>query len=106
MAKKMLTTKFNYSMATGEFKKILPLVAPEFSKIPGCYWKIWLINEDSKEAGGVYLFESATDLEQFLESALFVSVRKNKAFTNLQTEISGIAEEASVITGGPLMNAA
>jgi hypothetical protein len=106
MAKKILITKFNYSMSTGEFKKILPLVAPEFSKIPGCSWKIWLLNEDNKEAGGIYLFESATDLDQFLESNLFMSVRKNKAFTNLQTNISGIAEEASVITGGPLMNTA
>src|SRR3982750_1070961 len=106
MTKKILITKFNYSMPTAEFKKILPLVAPEFSRIPGCSWKIWLLNEDNKEAGGIYLFESVTELEQFLESNLFVSVRQNKAFTNLQTNISGIAEEASVITGAPLRKAA
>jgi hypothetical protein len=106
MAKKILTTKFNYSMSTEEFKKILPLVAPEFSKIPGCCWKIWLINEDNKEAGGVYLFESAKDLELFLNGNLFVSVRKNKAFTNLHTHIFGVAEEASVITAAPLMKIA
>jgi hypothetical protein len=93
-------------MSTEEFKKILPLVAPEFSNIQGCCWKIWLINEDNKEAGGVYLFESATDLKQFLDSNLFVSVRNNKAFTNLQTNISGVAEEASIITGAPLMKTA
>src|SRR5450755_1821227 len=57
--KKVFTTKFNYSMPTEELKKIMPAVAPGFSTIPGCCWKIWLINEDRKEAGGVYLFESA-----------------------------------------------
>jgi hypothetical protein len=35
-----------------------------------------------------------------------VSVRKNKAFTNLHTHISGVAEEASVITAAPLINIA
>ena len=103
MTKKVLTTRFNYSMPTGELKKIMPAVAPKFSEIPGCIWKIWLINEDRKEAGGVYLFESATELEQFLNSNLFASVANNPAFSNLQTNTFGVAEAASVITDAPLM---
>ena len=103
MTKKVFTTKFNYSMPTEELKKIMPAVAPKFSEIPGCNWKIWLINEDHKEAGGVYLFESATELEQFLNSNLFASVANNPAFSNLQTNTFGVAEAASVITGAPLM---
>ena len=103
MTKKVLTTRFNYSMPTEELKKIMPSVAPKFSEIPGCSWKIWLINEDRKEAGGVYLFESATELEQFLNSNLFASVANNPAFSNLQTNTFGVAEAASVITDAPLM---
>ena len=103
MTKKVFTTKFNYSMPTEELKKIMPAVAPKFSEIPGCIWKIWLINEDHKEAGGVYLFESATELEQFLNSNLFASVANNPAFSNLQTNTFGVAEAASVITNAPLM---
>jgi len=103
MTKKVFTTKFNYSMPAEELKKIMPAVAPKFSEIPGCIWKIWLINEDRKEAGGVYLFESATELEQFLNSNLFASVANNPAFSNLQTNTFGVAEVASVITDAPLM---
>jgi hypothetical protein len=102
-AMKVFTTKFNYSMPTEELKKIMPAVAPKFSDIPGCCWKIWLINEDPKEAGVVYLFESAIDLQQFLNSNLFASVLNNPAFSNLQTNTFGISEAASVITGAPLM---
>jgi hypothetical protein len=104
MAKKVLTTKFKYILPTEEFKKIMPVVAPEFSAIPGCCWKIWLINEDSKEAGGVYLFESAAELEQFLSSNLFASVANNPAFSNLQINTFSVEEAASVITGAPLVN--
>jgi len=103
MKKKVFITKFNYSIPTGEFKKIMPAVAPEFSAIPGCCWKIWLINEDRKQAGGVYLFESATELEQFLNSKLLASVANNPAFSNFETNTFGIEEEASALTGAPLM---
>ena len=106
MEKKVFTTKFNYSMPSEELKKIMPSVAPKFSAIPGCSWKIWLINEDRKEAGGVYLFESAKELEQFLNSTLFASVANNPAFTNLQTNTFGVSEAASLITDAPLMKMA
>jgi hypothetical protein len=102
MTKKVFTTKFNYSMPTDELKKIMPAVAPGFSKIPGCCWKIWLVNEDRKEAGGVYLFDSATELEQYRNSELFASVVNNPAFSNLQTNTFSVAGAASVITGAHL----
>ena len=80
----------------------MPAVAPKFSEIPGCCWKIWIINEDHKEAGGVYLFESATELEQYLNSNLFASVANNPAFSHLQTSTFDISELASSITRAPL----
>ena len=103
MTKTILTTKFNFNMPTEEIKKIMPAVAPEFSGIPGCCWKIWLINEDHREAGGVYLFESASELKQYLRSDLFASVVNNPAFSNLQTNTFSVVEAASVITGAPLI---
>ncbi len=103
MTKKVLTAKFNYSIPTEELKIKMSVVAPKYSDIPGCCWKMWLINEDRKEAGGVYLFESATELEQYLNSNLFAAVANNPAYSNLQTNTFGVLEAASVITGAPLM---
>lgn len=102
MSKKVLVTKFNYNIPTEELKKIMPAVAIGFSEIPGCCWKIWLFNEDLKEAGGVYLFESASELEKFLESNLFASVKQNKVFSNFQSHIFSVSMPASIITGAPL----
>lgn len=90
-------------MPTKELKKIMHVVSPEFSKIPGCCWKIWLINEDRKEAGGVYLFESPTELEQFMKSNLLASVANNPALGNFEANTFGVEEEASLITGAPLV---
>ena len=90
-------------MPTEELKKVMPAVAPKFAEIPGCCWKIWVINEDRKEAGGVYLFESEAAMEQFLHSKLLTSVVNNPAFSNFQTNTFSVAEDASAITGAPLM---
>jgi hypothetical protein len=79
-------------------------VALKISEMPGLCWKIWLINEDRKEAGGVYLFESAPELERFLNSTLFAALTNNPAIINVQTNTFGVAEAQSVITGAPLMN--
>jgi Putative mono-oxygenase ydhR len=102
--KKVLSVKYNYNMPTEEFKKITSSVAPHFSEIPGLCWKIWLLNEDRKEAGGVYLFESAPEMEQFLNSKLFAALGNNPAITNVHTNTFGVAEALSVITGAPLIN--
>ena len=102
--KKVLTVKYNYSMPTEEFKKITTSVALKLAEISGLCWKIWLINEDRKEAGGVYLFESALELDRFLVSTLFAALRNNPAISNIQTNTFGVAEAQSAITGAPLMN--
>jgi len=104
MTRKVFTAKYNYSMPTEEFKKISSSVATKFLKIPGLHWKIWLMNEDRKEAGGVYLFESARDLEEFLNSHLFAALRENPAFSNLQINTFDVAEATTVITGARLMS--
>jgi len=103
VTKKILTTKFNYNIPTEQLKRVMTTAAPEFSEIPGCFWKIWLINEEQKEAGGVYLFKSVIELEQFLTSYMFELVKENPFFSNLQTNIFGVPEEPSLITGAPLM---
>ena len=102
MKQKVFTAKFNYCMPTEEFKKGTSASAPKFSEIPGLCWKIWLINEDRKEAGGVYLFESAEALEQFMNGPLFARLTNNPAYINLQTNTFSVAGEPSLITDAPL----
>ena len=100
--KMVLTVKYNYSMPTEEFKKITSSIAAQFSEIPGLCWKIWLIKEDRKEAGGVYLFESTEALEQFMNGPLFERLANNPAYSNLQINTFSVAEAPSLITDAPL----
>jgi hypothetical protein len=79
MPQKILITKFNYKLPHNEFRDMLSSVAGEFAKVPGCQWKIWLIDEEMKEGGAVYLFNNEEALEDFKASDLVQGILSHPA---------------------------
>ena len=67
MTSKILVTKFRYNLPHAEFRNLLFSVSEEFAKVPGCEWKIWLIDEEKNEGGAVYLFDDEAALDAFKE---------------------------------------
>lgn len=98
MTQKILITKFNYSLPHAEFRDLLLSVAGEFAKVPGCEWKIWLIDEEKREGGAVYLFSSQEALSQFKESTLVQSVLSHPALSNFDFRENDIIREPGMIT--------
>lgn len=103
MSQKILITKFNYNLPAQEFKNLLSSVAGEFAKVPGCQWKIWLIDEEKKEGGAVYLFRDHEALETFKASPLVASVLSHPALSNFDFRETDIVKEPSEMTKAPLV---
>jgi len=103
MTQKMLITKFNFSLSVNEFKDLLSAVAQDFASVPGCQWKIWLVDEEKKEGGAVYLFKNKEALENFKASPLVASVVSHPALSNFDFRETDIVQEPSEITRAPLM---
>ena len=102
----MLVTNFNYSVSREEFEKMMTTdLAQAFAKVPGCIWKIWLIKDETKEAGAVYLFKDDESLQAFKQSTLAASVISDPAFSNFDLRERDILQEVSEITHAPLMEA-
>jgi hypothetical protein len=102
MSQKILITKFNYNLPHNEFKELLNSVAGEFAKVPGCQWKIWLIDEKINEGGAVYLFNDEKALEEFKASPLVQGVLSHPALSSFIFRETDIVKEASSITNAPL----
>ena len=77
-----------------------------FAEVPGCQWKIWLMDEEKKEAGAVYLFTDEMSLNVFLESPLVASVLAHPALSVFELRPCNVLEEVSKITRAPLMETA
>lgn len=103
MSQKILISKFNYILSHGEFRDLLTSVAQAFAEVPGCQWKIWLIDEEKKEGGAIYLFNEQDALDKFKESPLVQSVMSHPALSNFYFRETDIAQEPSIITRAPIM---
>ena len=103
MAQKMLVTNYNYSVSTEEFQQMAAQLGQAFANVPGCVWKIWLINSETKEAGAVYLFEDETSLANFKNSPLVASVLSHPALSNFDLKERDILTAVSAVTRAPLM---
>jgi hypothetical protein len=45
-------------------------------------WKIWLCDDDKKEAGAIYLFKDEQSLQTFTSSPLVAAVLSHPALSN------------------------
>lgn len=105
MSQKILVTNYNYNLSRDEFESTVNQLGQAFADVPGCIWKIWLINDATKEAGAVYLFEDEKSLQNFKQSPLVASVLSHPALSNFDLKERDILRDVSLLTGAPLSTA-
>ena len=102
MQQKILVTNFNYNMSTEEYKDTVRGMAQQFADVPGCTWKIWLLDEAKKEAGAVYFFTDDESLQNFKASPLVAAVLSHPALSNFDLKERDIIEDITRTTRGPV----
>ncbi len=76
----------------------LPYAQP-IAETPGLKWKIWIINEDSGEAGGTYFFEDEASVQAFVDGPI---VAEMKGDPSLSIKTFDVLEELTTATRGPI----
>jgi hypothetical protein len=82
----------------GYVEENLPYAQP-IADTPGLKWKIWIINEDGAEAGGINFFEDGASVQEFLDGPI-ISEMKGDPSLNIQT--FDVLEELTTTTRGPI----
>lgn len=103
--KKILQVSFKFNMTRPELEKAFLEGAPAFrpgGKVEGLLWKIWLMNEAEKSAGGLYLFKDDASVEAYLKGELFAMLKSLPALSNIETKAFDILPEHTKITRGPI----
>lgn len=106
MSVKVLQINFKFNVPREAYEQTVSPMASEFAAVPGCRWKIWLMNEANNEAGGIYLFEDEATLSAFLTSPLVAGVTSHPALNDFSVKQFDALEAISKITRGPLEKAA
>src|SRR6266513_825299 len=102
MSQQILQVNMNFSISRADLEKAWLGVAQPVAATPGLIWKVWLINEKEKEAGGIYLFESADAARAYVGSPIVAALKASPAVSNISAKFFDVIGEHSAITRAPL----
>lgn len=102
MIPQILQINFKFSVSRDQYEEVTASLAQDFANVPGCLWKIWLMNEADNEAGGIYLFADEAAVERFKSSDLAKGVLSHPALSGFSIKQFEVLEDVSRTTRGPL----
>ena len=78
-------------------------LAESIAKEPGFIWKVWMENEATKEAGGIYLFEDRASAEAYV--SMHTARLKSFGVPEVHAKIFDVNESLSQIDKATLKSA-
>ncbi len=102
MSEIMLQLNFNYSVTKEEYEQAVTPLADKFANVAGLKWKIWILNAEKSEAGGIYMFENQASLDEFLAGPLAKTVTSHPALSDFSVKQFGIMNDITEVTRGPI----
>ena len=105
MAGRVLQVNFKFSVTASDYEELAASLALAFADVPGLVWKIWILNEAEREAGGIYYFDRAESLQQFLASQLAANVQNHPAVSEFSAKAFEVMDAVTAMTRGPVEEA-
>ena len=102
MSKKILEVNFRYAVSTPELEAGAQPLIDQVANVPGLIWKIWIIDENTQVAGGIYYFEDEEDARNYIEGPVFSQVKASPILTDLQIKMFDVMDGPSQSTRAPL----
>jgi len=105
--KKIVQINFKFKNPKPEVEKHWLEGAPIFGpngEVKGLLWKIWLMNESEKSAGGIYLFKDEASAQAYVNGEIIAGARTCPGCSAYDIEIKvwDILPEHTKITRGPV----
>ena len=72
------------------------------ASVEGLIWKIWVLQEEEFEMGGIYLFADRETAEAYLNDPIVQALRSNPAVVSTESQLWDVGSSLSAITRAPL----
>ncbi len=105
MTPTILQVNLTFSISRTELETAWLQAAKPVSEVTGLLWKIWLINEQEHEAGGIYLFESEAAAQDYLAGPIVAALKSSPAVRDITAKLFDVLEAHTMITRGPVKKA-
>ena len=103
MSGTIMQLNFKLHVSADQYEQAVTALADQFAALNGLRWKIWMVNADEQEAGGIYLFDDAASVQAFLEGPLAAQVTSHPALSDFSVKQFDVMEELTAVTRGPIL---
>jgi len=100
--KKILQINLKFKVTRAELEKAFLEVAKPIADVKGLLWKVWLMNEAEKSAGGIYLFKDDASVKAYLKGEIVAGLKSNPALSDIEAKVFDILPQHTKITRGPI----
>ena len=73
-----------------------------FADVPGLLWKIWVVNKERGEAGGLYLFADESNYNEYVNGPIVAQLREYPLWTDVSVKGFDYLPAQSAITRAPV----
>jgi len=98
----ILQINFTLNASAAEYRRICESVAQTIADVPGLVWKVWLLNEQESEAGGIYLFQDEQSLAAYLSSPIIAEIKTLPQLREISAKRFDTMPEVTAVTRGPI----
>ena len=102
MSEKVLQINFKFNVSVDEYEKAVSPVADAIASVDGLRWKVWIVNEDESEAGGIYLFDDESSVQAYLAGPIVDQIKKHPALSDISAKVFDVMDKPTGVTRGPL----
>ena len=102
MSQQILQVNMNFSIPRADLETAWLGVTQPIADTPGLLWKVWLMNEEKKEAGGIYLFENEDALRAYVGGPIVTALKESPAVSNISAKSFEVLADHSAVTRAPL----
>ena len=99
---KVLQVHFQYDITADEYRAAVTSLAGELAQFEGLRWKIWTINEETGEAGGLVVFDDEVSRQAYLDGPYADIIGSNPVFHDEVIKEFDVIEDATQDTRGPV----
>lgn len=101
----VLHLRFKLRVSPGGFLAQSQEAATKIAGVEGLIWKIWILQEEAFEIGGMYLFATREAAEAYLKHPVILAVCSNPAVVSTERQLWDVESSLSVLTRAPVPNA-
>jgi Putative mono-oxygenase ydhR len=92
--------EFDLQVTPAQYHDLADHVAGTIAAVPGLLWKIWIVDEQRRRGGGVYLFADRAAATAYLEGPIISRLRANPAVAGVEVKLYDVFDGPSVTTRG------